>query len=99
LDVDDPPPFLRPDMTVSVNVETGRDPAALVLPASAVRDLGADPWVLVIRDGRTARQPVKLGIRSEGTVQVLSGVAPGEAVVAPSAPVEPGRRVRTEPAR
>ena len=99
LDVEDPPPFLRPDMTVSVNVETGRDPEALVLPASAIRDPGADPWVLVVRGGKTARQPVKLGMRSDGTVQVLSGVAPGEAVVAPSAPVGPGRRVRTEPAR
>ncbi len=27
LDVPDPPPFLRPDMTVSVNVEVGRDRA------------------------------------------------------------------------
>ncbi len=86
-------------MTVSVNVETGRDPEALLLPASAIRDLATDPWVLVVRGGKTARQPVKLGMRSDGTVQVLSGVVPGEAVVAATAPVEPGRRVRTEPAR
>jgi HlyD family secretion protein len=99
LDVADPPPFLRPDMTVSVNVEVGRDPAALVLPAAAVRDAGTDPWALVVRDGRTVRQPVKLGMRGEGTVQVLSGLVPGEAVVAPSSTVGPGARVRTEPAR
>jgi HlyD family secretion protein len=99
LDVADPPPFLRPDMTVSVNVEVGRDPAALVLPAAAVRDAGTDPWALVVRDGRTVRQPVKLGMRGEGTVQVLSGLVPGEAVVAPSSAVGPGARVRTEPAR
>jgi HlyD family secretion protein len=99
LDVADPPPFLRPDMTVSVNVEVGRDPAALVVPAAAVRDAGTDPWALVVRDGRTVRQPVKLGMRGEGTVQVLSGLVPGEAVVAPSSTVGPGARVRTEPAR
>jgi HlyD family secretion protein len=99
LDVADPPPFLRPDMTVSVNVEVGRDPAALVLPAVAVRDTGTDPWALVVRDGRAVRQPVKLGMRGEGAVQILSGLALGEAVVAQASSVGPGARVRTEPAR
>ena len=99
LDVKDPPPFLRPDMTVSVNVETGRDGEALVLPAAAVRDAARDPWVLVVRGGKTERQPVKLGIRGDGVVQVLSGLTTGEAVVSPADPVGPGRRVRTGPAR
>jgi HlyD family secretion protein len=99
LDVPDPPAFLRPDMTVSVNVEVGRDAAALVLPAGAVRDAGTDPWTLVVRGGRASRQPVSLGMRGEGTIQVLSGLAPGEAVVAPASTVGPGARVRTEPAR
>jgi HlyD family secretion protein len=99
LDVPDPPPFLRPDMTVSVNVEVGRDPAALVIPAGAVRDAGTDPWVLAVRAGRTVRVPVKLGMRGERAAQVLSGLDPGEAVVAPTSTVGPGARVRTEPAR
>jgi HlyD family secretion protein len=99
LDVPDPPPFLRPDMTVSVNVEVGRDPAALVLPAGAVRDVGTDPWALVVREGRTVRQTVKVGMRGEGAIQVLSGLVAGEAVVAPASSVGPGARVRTEPAR
>jgi len=64
-----------------------------------VRDAGTDPWALVVRDGRAVRQPVKLGMRGEGTVQVLSGLVPGEVVVAPSSTVGPGARVRTEPAR
>jgi HlyD family secretion protein len=99
LDVENPPPFLRPDMTVSVNVETGREPEALVLPAGAIRDPGAAPWTLVVREGKAVRQPVTLGLRGDGVVQVLTGLAPGEAVVAVSAQVGPGRRVRTEPAR
>lgn len=98
LDVADPPPFLRPDMTVSVNVEVGRDPGAITVPSSAVRDPGTGPWVLVVRDRRTVRQPVKLGMRGEGVVQVLSGVAAGEPVVMATSTVGPGVRVRTEPA-
>jgi len=99
LDVDSPPAYLRPDMTVSVNVETGRDPQALVLAAGAIRDPSASPWALVVRDGRASRQPVTLGMRGDGKVQVLTGLAPGEWVVSPAAAVGPGRRVRTEPAR
>ena len=99
LDVENPPDFLRPDLTVSVNVETGRDPQALVLAAGAIRDPGASPWALVVRDGKASRQPVTLGIRGDGRVQVLTGLAPGEWVVSPAAAVGPGRRVRTEPAR
>ncbi len=99
LDVESPPAFLRPDMTVSVNVETGRDPQALVLAAGAIRDPGTGPWALVVRDGRTSRQPVTLGLRGDGKVQVLTGLAPGEWVVSPAAAEGPGRRVRTEPGR
>jgi HlyD family secretion protein len=86
-------------MTVSVNVETGRDPQALVLATGAIRDPGASPWALVVRDGKASRQPVTLGLRGEGKVQVLTGLVPGEWVVSPAATVEPGQRVRTEPAR
>ncbi|HET8725455.1 MAG TPA: efflux RND transporter periplasmic adaptor subunit [Anaeromyxobacteraceae bacterium] len=100
LDVPAPPEFLRPDMTVSVNVEVGRDPAALVVPASAVRDPASpDPWVLAVRGGRAVRQPVRLGMRGEGAVQVLSGLEPGEAVIATTAPAGAGDRVRAGPAR
>ena len=98
LDVENPPDFLRPDLTVSVNVETGRDPQARVLAAGAIRDPGASPWALVVRDGKASRQPVTLGIRGDGRVQVLTGLAPGEWVISPAAEVGPGRRVRTEPA-
>src|SRR5512138_2516527 len=54
-----PPPFLRADMTVSVNVDVGRRERALVIPAEAVRDPTGRPWVLAILGGRAERRPVK----------------------------------------
>jgi HlyD family secretion protein len=53
--------------------------------------------VLVVRDGRAVRQPLKLGIRGAGRTEVLAGLAAGEAVVPPSeAAVREGGRARAD---
>jgi HlyD family secretion protein len=95
LRVASPPPFLRPDMTVSVNVEVARRSDALAVPADAVRDAASAPWVVVIDGGRAVRRDVRLGLRGEGIVEVIDGLAPGAAVVTPSGAARPGDRVRT----
>jgi HlyD family secretion protein len=93
-----PPPTLRADMTVSINVEVGRRAAALVLPAEVVRDPTGDPWVLAIAGGRAERRAVTLGMRGDGLVEIEGGLAAGDAVVAPGgAFVAPGDRVRARP--
>lgn len=75
LRVPSPPPFLRPDMTVSIEIETGRATDALVLPASAVRDLGTDrPYVWVVREGVLARREVRLGLRGDERVAIAAGL-------------------------
>jgi len=89
------PEYLRPFMTVSVNIEAGRRPGASVLPARVVNDLGAsDPWVLVVREGRAERQPVEIGLVSEAWVEIVSGVAVGDSVIDSADGLEPGTRVR-----
>lgn len=99
LDVASPPGFLRPDMTVSIDIEVARAAGALTLPAEAVREaLGPTPWILVVERARTARRAVRLGLRGEGTVELAGGAAEGETVVLPSATVVgPGQRVRPQP--
>lgn len=84
LRVPGPPDYLRPDMTLSVEIEVGQKKSALVLPAASVRDASREPWVLVLRDGRARKQPVKLGLRGGGHVEILEGVSEGEAVIRPS---------------
>lgn len=94
LSVPQPPAYLRPGMTVSVDIEVGRRDAALVLPAGAVRDAASErPWVLVARDGRAVRLDVELGLRGEGTVEVVKGLSEGD-VVLPGKTVVVGQRVR-----
>ena len=93
-----PPAYLQPDMTVSVELFGGRSAQALVLPSDAVRDADRDtPWVLVLQQGRALRTPVRLGLRGVGEVQILQGLAEGALVIPPTERALPGDRVRQAP--
>ena len=92
--VPSPPAFLRADMTVSIDIGVADKDGALVVPATAVRDAGMpEPWVLVLREGRAERVPVRLGARSAGRAEIVSGVAAGDEIIVTPA-IEPGQRVR-----
>ncbi len=95
-----PPDYLRQDMTVSMDIEVARRSGVVIAPADAVHDAaGAAPWVLVVRNGEAVRQPVAVGLRGDDRLELVSGVAPGEALVPASHPaVRAGQRVRATPA-
>lgn len=97
LDVAAPPAALRQDMTVSVDIEVARRARALIVPLVAVHDPDASPWVLRIEGRYAVRRAVRLGLRSGGLAEVLDGLAEGDAVLAASAGIEPGARVRARP--
>lgn len=88
-----PPATLRHEMTVSIDIEAARLPDALSLPCDSVREAGGQPWVMAVRDGRTLRQPIKLGLRGAGRCEVTEGLSEGEAVLPASAMLGEGRRV------
>lgn len=97
LRVPDPPPYLRPAMTVSVEVEVRRRAGALTLPLDAVRDAARSaPWVMVFDRGRAVRRAVRLGLRGREVLEVTSGLRDGEAVIPSGEGAEAlaGRRVR-----
>ncbi len=98
LNITKPPSYLRQDMTVSVDIETARRTATVVIPTSAVEDTATDkPWVLVARDKHAVKQFVTLGLKGDTRVEVLDGVAAGELVVpATKAGVKAGQRVRAQ---
>jgi HlyD family secretion protein len=91
-----PPGYLRQDMTVSVDIEVARSADTVVIPADTVRDANsAQPWVLAVDGGRATRRAVKLGLKGDGRVEVLDGVAPGDRLISASqTAVGSGQRVR-----
>jgi HlyD family secretion protein len=95
LKVPEPPAYLRQDMTVSVDIEAARRPAAIVVAAEALRGMAnSKPWVLKISDGRAQRQPVKVGLVSGGKAELLEGLQPGDVVLPAKAATKAGARVR-----
>jgi HlyD family secretion protein len=93
LGVRDPPAYLMPEMSVSVNIEVASRRNALVVSREAVHGLGTSaPWVLVESAGRALRRPIRVGVVGDAYVEVLSGLTTGERVLTTSA--EPGARVR-----
>jgi RND family efflux transporter MFP subunit len=80
----------NPGGVVGGQYATGRimtgavDAAGLAVPEQAVRGTAANPYVLVVRDGRLVRQPVQLGVRDAALdmVAVRAGLEAGQQVLA-----------------
>src|SRR5690606_36129842 len=83
LAVEPVPDFLRQDMTVSVNIETGRRGRALAVPNVALEAVQGDQsqW-LVLRNSMVQRQRVTLGLRGLAMSEVLDGLSAGDRVLA-----------------
>jgi HlyD family secretion protein len=99
LTVATPPAYLREDMTISVEIEVLRKPAALTLPLEAVQDIeSGHPWVWLVNDqDRVQRTPVTLGVRAGSRVEVMSGVSTGSRVVdVAAAGLKAGQRIRVD---
>jgi HlyD family secretion protein len=98
LTVNPVPDYLRQDMTVSVNVETGRREQAWVVPNDALANRSggkADLWI--VADGEARRARVTLGLRGLVLSQVTAGVKPGDWVLSNGgAALTDGQRVRIQ---
>jgi HlyD family secretion protein len=92
-----PPAFLREDMTLSVDVQTGRREQALVVPLSALHTSSSDTaaTVLLVADGRAQERQVQVGLRTLDAVEVTSGLAAGERVLL-RGNLSVGQRVRVD---
>lgn len=90
------PAFLRQDMTVSVNVQTGRRDRAVVVPNDALGAIDgnrAELWM--VANGRAARRQVQLGLRGLTLTEVTAGLQAGDWILADAqAAVKEGDRAR-----
>jgi membrane fusion protein, multidrug efflux system len=72
---------LRPGMFIEARLATATRMNAIVVPEDAVQPLRTANVVWVIDSGKASRRVVQLGARSQGVVEVLTGVKAGDLVV------------------
>lgn len=89
------PGFLREDMSVSVAVQTAQRERALVLPLAALRGDEARPVVWLVQDQRVVERPVRLGLRTLDSAELLQGAQAGDQVLLGPSPA-PGSSVRVQ---
>ena len=92
---------LRPGMFIEARLAVATRAGAIVVPEDAVQPLRTANVVWAVVEGKAQRRVVQLGVRSQGLVEVLSGVQAGEQVVVgglermgEGVPVAPRPRVR-----
>ena len=71
----------RPGYLARVAFALGTREGVLLIPQSAVVGSAGVQNVFVVVNGRAERRPVETGLSSEGSVEILSGLQEGEAVV------------------
>ena len=72
---------LKPGMLLTVGIETAPR-LSLSVPELAVVGEGDARFVYVIEDGVAKRRPVRTGVRSNGRIEIIEGLRPGQQVVA-----------------
>jgi membrane fusion protein (multidrug efflux system) len=76
-----PDRVLRPGMFIEARLATATRSNAVVVPEDAVQPLRTANVVWAVADGKASRRVVQLGARSQGVVEIVSGVRAGEQVV------------------
>lgn len=73
--------MLRPGMFIEARLATATRANAIVVPEDAVQPLRTANIVWAVADGKASRRVVQLGVRSQGVVEIVSGVKAGEQIV------------------
>jgi len=74
---------LKPGTTVQIAISVGDVPDAVTVPATALlsSDEGGDKVMIAGTDSVAHEQKVEVGVRDGDTVQIMSGVKPGDQVI------------------
>jgi membrane fusion protein (multidrug efflux system) len=90
--------ILRPGLFARVRLTLREEPQAVMVPEAAIVPFGGRMLVMKVVDGKAQPQPVTLGLRRGGKVQVTEGLAAGDVVVtAGQMKLQPGAAVAVLP--
>ena len=90
------PPYLKQDMTVSVNIEVAKKEQAILVSNDAIHDIEKAAWVQKVANDRVVHQPIHIGLRGSNYSEVLEGLMPGDIVLRDSAVLTANKRIRVK---
>jgi membrane fusion protein (multidrug efflux system) len=79
-DLPNPDLALRPGMYATIQVGVEKHTDTMLIPSAALVTEKSGASVLVVRDGKAVKTPVKAGFNDGAQVEILSGLAGNEAV-------------------
>lgn len=81
-----------------VYIRVKQTQAQAVLPARLLLVREGNPGVMLDLDGKARWNPIQIGLRGRETIEVTSGLEPGDLVISPdnTAPLRDGRRIRSK---
>jgi macrolide-specific efflux system membrane fusion protein len=85
IELDQLEPGLRPGMTATAQIVVSQVENAVGISSAALNRAGGSQAVTVLRAGKQVSQPVVTGVQGDNSVQIVSGLNPGDQVVIPSA--------------
>ncbi|MEO8099456.1 MAG: efflux RND transporter periplasmic adaptor subunit [Acidobacteriota bacterium] len=86
IDLANPRGLLKPEMYADVEIEIGGGGAAIKVPAEAVQDVRGDSVIFArVAPDRFEVRSVSVGRSLDGSVEIVSGLHPGDEVVSRSA--------------
>ncbi|MGA1998277.1 MAG: efflux RND transporter periplasmic adaptor subunit [Bryobacteraceae bacterium] len=97
--IENPGGELLPGVNVDAEIRTEMADDAIVIPKEALHHDATGDWVFLLRGDIVEHRPVKTGIGTVTTIQILDGIREGDQVATPGdATLEPGQRVTPIPA-
>jgi len=75
------PAGIKPGLFVHARITTRRSPGVLVVPEQALFEQEGATRVFTVKDGTARLVAVVAGEKSDGMVEIRSGLAPGDRVV------------------
>ncbi|MGA2119528.1 MAG: efflux RND transporter periplasmic adaptor subunit [Bryobacteraceae bacterium] len=97
--IENPGGELLPGVNVDAEIRTAVAEGAIVIPKEALHHDATGDWVFRLRGDTLEHQPVKTGIGTVTTIQILEGLREGDQVALPGeATIESGQRVAPVPA-
>lgn len=91
-----PPAKVKLGMTASIQLKSSSAQPAVTIPLAAVYQDGSSPAVWIVKDNVLTLQPITTGNFGNGTVEVFSGLSPGDCIVSAGVhKLKEGQKVKT----